>query len=182
MKAELLIDSNSYFRLAQSLHPLLGSHFGEEKYCIYIIKECDKEYSRNSNLQNKFVWVNQEEYIQNRKNKVQIKKQDDNGIYNNIRFIKQFARDNYLNVSEVDIKYLATALELELTLITDDSDMIEVAIEFEIDVLKTLELLKLMLECSHIDIVKIKEITDYWVFNKDLPKDFKDDCKRLFNL
>lgn len=182
MNAKLLIDSNSYFRLAQSLHPLLGSHFGEEKYCISIIKECDKEYSKNSNLQNKFFWVNQEEYIQNRKNQVSLTKNDDNAICNNIRFIKLHARDNYLNVSDVDIKYLATAYELELTLITDDSDMIKVAIEFGIDVLKTLELLKLMLDCSHIDIEKIKEIIEFWVFNKDLPKDFHIDCKRLFNL
>jgi len=148
LEKKLLIDSNSYFRLAQSLHPLLNSTFGKDYYCIYILKECDQEYNENQALQNKFSWVNQ----------------------------------NYLNVSEVDIKYLATALELDLILITDDGDMIAIAKEFEIKVIKSLELLKLMFDCSCISIDMIKEITQYWLYSKDTPKNFREDCLTLFSI
>jgi hypothetical protein len=178
---KLLIDSNSYFRLAQNLHPLLNNPFGKDNYCINILKECDKEYNKNTGLQNKFTWVNQEEYKENRKNQIFYNDSTENAIYNNLNFIKLFAREKHLLVSEVDLKYLATALELEITLITDDSDMIEVANEFEIKVLKSLELLKLMCDSDFITKEKVKEITDYWCYLKDKPKDFKKDCKKLFD-
>lgn len=179
---KLLIDSNSYFRLAQSLHPLLNCQFGNDNHCIYILKECDQEYSKNTGLQNKFSWMNHEEYVKNRKIKLTYDITAQNGVEHNMRFIKTFAQENYLNVSEVDRKYLAVALELDTTLITDDSDMIAVAIEFEIPVMRTLELLKLMLDCNHIDVDKVKEITGYWIYSNDTPKDFKKDCKALFDI
>jgi len=163
------------------LHPLLNCPFGENKYCIYILKECDQEYSNSSALQNKFLWVNQVEYATNRKNVISYSAADDNAISNSIKFIKVFAKENYLNVSIVDVKYLATALELDITLITDDSDMITVAEEFQIKVMKSLELLKLMLDCGYITLDKVKEITDYWCHSKDLPKHFKRDCKNIFD-
>lgn len=179
---KLLIDSNSYFRLAKSLHPLLNVPFGNENYCILILRECDKEYSKNQGLQNKFSWVNQDEFIQNRKNIITYSSDTDNAICNNIRFIKAYARENFLTVSEVDIKYLATSLELDIGLITDDGDMILIAEEFNIRVLSSLQLLKLMSDCSHINIDKIKQIIEYWVYSKDTPRNFKQDCKLLFNL
>ena len=182
LEKKLLIDSNSYFRLAQSLHPLLNSTFGKDYYCIYILKECDQEYNENQALQNKFSWVNQNEYKNNRKKGLLDCSDLDDQIRNNIRFIKVYAQENYLNVSEVDIKYLATALELDLILITDDGDMIAIAKEFEIKVIKSLELLKLMFDCSCISIDMIKEITQYWLYSKDTPKNFREDCLTLFSI
>jgi len=58
--------------------------------------------------------------------------------------------------------------------------MIVVANTYDIKALKTLELLKLMLDCSHIDIKKIREIASYWNYSNDRPKDFVVDYKRLF--
>lgn len=183
LEKKLLIDSNSYFRLAKSIHPLLHNTFGKEfYYTIYILKECDQEYSKSQGLQNKFRWVNQKEYSDNRKKSFLDCTLYDDAICNNIRFIKIHAAEQYLNVSEVDIKYLATALELECILVTDDNYMINIANEFEIQVMSSLELLKLMLVTNKIDINKVKEITDYWLYTKDTPKKFKQDCKRIFNI
>lgn len=178
----ILIDSNSYFRLAQSLHPLLNNPFDNEKYNIFIISECEKEYLKSSSLQNKFPWVNQNEYVENRKNIIKISSSSLNGINNSLNFIKLFAREKYLLVSKVDLKYLAVALELDMILVTDDGAMIEIANDFEINVLKTLELLKLMLDCKFISIGKVKEIINLWKYNNDLPKDFFVDLKKLFKL
>jgi hypothetical protein len=57
-QGRILLDSNAYFRLAQSIRSLLNSPFGEKKYCLYVIKELQAEYEKNSRLKSKFPWVN----------------------------------------------------------------------------------------------------------------------------
>ena len=42
-QSKILIDSNVYFRLAQSIRPLLQVEFGKEKYCLYVIKGLQEE-------------------------------------------------------------------------------------------------------------------------------------------
>jgi hypothetical protein len=37
-QTKILIDTNSYFRLAQNLHPLLKTPFGKAEYTIYAHK------------------------------------------------------------------------------------------------------------------------------------------------
>jgi len=67
MKATILVDSCSYFRLAQSIHPLLKTPFCEEKHVLGVIKELNIEYNKNPSLKHKFFWVTQPEYAENRK-------------------------------------------------------------------------------------------------------------------
>lgn len=62
----ILLDSNAYFRLAQSIRPLLKQTFGKEKYCLYVIKELQNEYDKNPRLKSAFHWVNDPEYKENR--------------------------------------------------------------------------------------------------------------------
>ena len=57
----VILDSCSYFRLAQSIRPLLKNEFGKEKYCLGVIKELEEEYEKNPTLKHKFFWVNQNE-------------------------------------------------------------------------------------------------------------------------
>ena len=58
----VILDSCSYFRLAQSIRPLLKKEFGKEKYCLGVIKELDEEYEKNPALKHKFFWVNQKDF------------------------------------------------------------------------------------------------------------------------
>ena len=55
-----------------------------------------------------------------------------------------------------------------------------VAGEYGITTYKTLELLKLMLDCRYIGIEKIREVAAYWTYLNDKPKDFTMDYKKLF--
>ena len=48
----IIVDSCSYFRLAQSIKPLLKISFGREKHCLGVIDELDKEYEKNPTLKN----------------------------------------------------------------------------------------------------------------------------------
>lgn len=83
-------------------------------------------------------------------------------------------------LSREDIYCIATALEEEIQLVTDDQDMIKTCKEFGVTVLSTLQLLRLMLDNELIDIITVKQITDYWKYEKDLPANFNSDFKLLF--
>lgn len=65
-QSKILVDTNTYLRLAKTIRPLLFETFGENEYCLYILPELNGELS-NSKLQNKFHWVNEEEFCVNRK-------------------------------------------------------------------------------------------------------------------
>jgi len=50
MKSTILVDTCSYFRLAQSINPLLKKPFCEEKHVLSVIKELNLEYNKNPSL------------------------------------------------------------------------------------------------------------------------------------
>jgi len=63
---EILVDTNSYLRLAQNIHPLLGIPFGGEKYALYILPEL-KDELQSSRLKNRFPWALEADYAENRR-------------------------------------------------------------------------------------------------------------------
>lgn len=179
-QTKILLDTNTYLRLAQSIHPLLGNYFGKEKYTLYIHKEIDVELKRSGRLQTKFYWIKQEQYIQNRKKRLVLSRLKQTDIENTYEHIWQYQKDSGLPLSREDIYCIATALEEEIQLVTDDQDMIKTCKEFGVTVLSTLQLLRLMLDNELIDIITVKQITDYWKYEKDLPANFNSDFKLLF--
>ncbi len=178
---KVLLDTNAYLRLAQNIRPLLFVEFGGKKHCLYVIDEFENEFSRSSRLKNKFEWVNDAEYKENRKYKLTVSNKEKKEIE-----IAEDVIDNLykeLTISPVDIKALAIAYVKEIKLITDDTDMHVVATELEVDCIGTLKLLKLMLDNNHISLEKVIEIAEHWNYIKDLPlgyKKFKEEFKQLF--
>ena len=65
-QSKILVDTNAYLRLAQTIDPLLFTPFGDLEYCLYILPELNDELS-NHRLRTKFSWVDEERYIGNRK-------------------------------------------------------------------------------------------------------------------
>lgn len=177
----IILDSCTYFRLAQSIRPLLKSAFGQEKYCLGVIKELDKEYEKNPTLKNKFFWVSQREYGDNRKDCFSPSPRQRSEINHAFFFIRESAREGQLSVSEVDVRGLAYAYVLKMPIVTDDSEMLEVAKEFEIKTFKTLELMKLMVDSGFVEMKQIKPIVSYWIYQNDTPKSFLKDFKRIFS-
>ena len=51
---KLLLDSNAYLRLAQSIHPLLFVEFGEDRTCLYLTEDFEREFARSRRLGTKF--------------------------------------------------------------------------------------------------------------------------------
>jgi hypothetical protein len=179
-ESRILLDSNAYFRLAQSIRPLLNTPFGKENYCLYVLKELQTEYERSPRLKEKFSWVNDPEYSENRTNHLSVTNKERKEIKRAFDFIFDFARHVYPGVSKIDVLCLVHGEQLEIPVVTDDADMLEVAREYGIKTYKTLELLKLMLDCGYIDMAKTREIAAYLAYQNDTPKDFRKDFKKLF--
>lgn len=179
-QSKILIDSNIYFRLAQSIRPLLQAEFGTEKYCLYVIKELQQEYDKNPRLRNRFPWVNDPEFSGNRSQQLQVSRKEKKDIDQAFEFIFDQARTGYPGVSRVDVIILAHAYVLGIPVVTDDGDMLALAGDFEIQTFRTLDLLKLMLECRHIKMAKVREIAGYLAYVKDKPRDYWRDYKKLF--
>ena len=179
-QSKILVDTNAYFRLAQSIRPLLKVEFGEPKYCLYVTKELQDEYDKNPRLRNNFSWENDPEYAENRSHRLQLSRKEQKEIGDTFDFIFDHARTAYPGVSRVDVVVLAHAYVLGIPVVTDDGDMLALAEDFEVKTFKTLDLLKLMLDCEHLDTVKVREIAGYLEYQSDKPKDFRADYKRLF--
>jgi len=179
-QSRILVDSNAYFRLAKSIHPLLNVVFGKKRYCLYVIKELQDEYNRNPRLKSAFSWVNDREYEENRSHLLKITKEEKPEIRRAYDFILDYVRNVHPGVSKVDVHCLAHAEQLRIPVVTDDEEMRTVAGEYGITTYKTLELLKQMLDCRYIGIEKIREIAAYWTYLNDKPKDFIADYKKLF--
>lgn len=178
---ELLIDSCSYFRIVRSLHPLLGKPVGPSKYKVFIHSHFYKEYNKSSRLTDQFHWVNQPEFAANReKFCLNILSEREKEMMRAYTSINAYKRQSRSNISEVDIYALSTAYIQNITLITDDLDMIAAAEEFEISTIKTMKLLQYLHSNKIITDRKLLEIFDFWEHENDCPAGYKSDRSQYF--
>ncbi len=66
-QTKILVDTNSYIRLAKTIHPLLYQTFGDVEYCLYVLPELNKELASHK-LESRFHWINDAEFSGNRRN------------------------------------------------------------------------------------------------------------------
>ena len=178
-QSKILVDTNSYLRLAQTIRPLLFLPFGDGEYCLYILPELNDELS-NRRLKSKFPWVDEDEHKENRKHFPTIGRKQKKSIEGNFEFIWDHVQTELPGPSRVDALYIAYALELDIPVVTDDQDMTELAIAFDAQVMPTLELMKIMHDSDHTDLKTIKGIVDYWRAIGDCPANLHRDLKRFF--
>ncbi len=177
---KLLLDTNAYLRVARSIHPLLFAEFGEDRTCLYLIEEFEREFARSRRLRSKFPWVDEPEYRDNRQVQLQVGRKQRRAIRTAIDFIGDQADTDVLGVSPVDVSVLGHAFVLEIGVVTDDRDMRALGATFGIEIMGTLSLLKLMLDAGHIDFAKVRQIAAYWRHERDLPAKFARNYRRLF--
>jgi len=180
-QSKILLDTNAYLRLAQSIHPLLFEPFGEENYTLYVIDDFQKEFKRSQRLKEKFYWVNESEYVENRKKKIEVSKQNKINIDVAYSIIWEQNITMGLGASRIDVRALAFGNVLNTPVVTDDSNMISLAEEFDITVWGILDLMRLMYDSEYRSINELKTIVDYLEYNKDLPyAGFKKEFKKVF--
>lgn len=180
-QSKILVDTNAYLRLANTIRPLLFAPFGEHEYCLYILPELNEEL-KNHKLQNTFYWITEEEYVENRQHFPKIGRKQNNAIKSTFEYLWDYVQTDLPGPSRVDALYIAYALELKVPVVTDDQDMTALARAFDAKVMPTLELLKIMLECDHTDMKTIKSLCEYWRQFGDQPANMEADFKRLLSM
>lgn len=178
-QSKILVDTNSYLRLAQSIKPLLFDPFGDNQYCLYVIPELNEELDRRR-LKNKFPWVDDPDYRNDRKHYPSVGNKEKRAILDTFDYLWDHVQTELPGPSEVDALYVAYAIELDIYVVTDDEDMISLAKAFGAKFMRTLELLKLMLDAGHIDMGKIRAIVSYWRHIKDTPGQLTKQYRKLF--
>ena len=173
-QTKILVDSNSYFRLAQNIHPLLCVSFGRKDYTLYVHADLNQEFRASSRLQNKFHWVSDSEYVENRKRSISLSKAEKREIDATFDYMWAYAKEAFhqsrgKGPAPIDTRILATALVLDIQVVTDDQDMIELAVEYGVKHLSSLELMKLMLDEGHVGMAKIQRVVAQWQYDNDPP-------------
>lgn len=185
-QTKIIVDSNSYFRLALNIHPLLCQPFGREQYTLYMHAELNAEFRDSPRLQNKFYWAAAPGYRENRKRSLSISKQDKADIAETFDYMWSHVLEAFLDArgkgpSRIDTRIIATASVLNIPVVTDDRDMIELAKEYEVRCISTLALLRLMEMAKHIDRAKVEQVVAQWQYDKDTPyRDWKREYVSLF--
>ena len=179
-QSKILLDTSSYLRLARSIHPLLSQEFGAPRFCCYVLNELDEELGRSGRLRTSFAWALEEEYRVNRARKLTIGRRDRNAIHNANEFIWETVQSEQAGLSRVDALCLAHGFALGIPVVTDDESMVRVADAFQLDVMRSLDLMKLMLDHGRIEMTKVREMVAYWRYAKDAPADLAGHVRRLF--
>jgi len=178
-QSKILVDTNAYIRMARSIRPLLFCEFGLNQYCLYIIPELNQEL-QNRRLANKFPWVDEAEYIDNRKHFPSLSRKQKISIGNMFDFIWSYVKETLMGTSKVDALYIAYAIELNIPVVTDDQEMTNLAKVFDCEIMPTLQVLRIMFDANHIDMNKIDSLVNYWRYIQDEPANLSKDYKRIF--
>ena len=168
-KFRILLDSNAYLRLADSFHPLLGHSFGIENYTLYLIPDFQKEFRKSHRLQNKFGWVDQPEYMENRRKRIRVLKSEKKDIRLTYSFLWAQNISEQLGASRVDVTALAHGYVLNAPVVTDDFDMVALAEQFSIEVWGLLDLLELMYKNNRAGKEQISALIGFLEYINDLP-------------
>jgi hypothetical protein len=170
-RQDVLLDSNAYFRLGNSIHPLLQQVFGSSPiYSLHVLAELDDEYATNIRLRHKFEWVSQTEYRNDRKAKrYELRAEDRSRANKAFSFLLAYADEQKINLSREDLKALAAGHVKGIPVVTDDGGMTHVAEANGVECWSTIKLLRLMVMAGRVDMDKVTEILEYWDYEKDLP-------------
>jgi len=180
-QSKILVDTNIYLRFAQSIHPLLFRPFCPDEFTLYITHRFQREYDRQPRLRDKFFWVNEEKYSDNRSQRINMSRDQrkDAALANG--YISDYNLAQSLGIQEVDIDILSHALALDVPVVTDDREMTQLAKVFSIDVWNSLELMKMMLDCNHVSQKDLDAVVGYMEYMDDLPwQRYIQDYVRMF--
>jgi hypothetical protein len=62
----VLLDTNTYLRLAKRVRPAVGVAFGQKGYVLTILKAVEDEVHRSPRLRHKYPWFDDDEFAAER--------------------------------------------------------------------------------------------------------------------
>lgn len=180
----VLLDTNTYLRLAKRIKPLLGVPFGQRNYVLTILKDVEEEVHRSNRLRSSYPWFSEAELVQERLAK-RVKLTPDEKIQIDITVsifqghiqsnIDRFLSNGRQPPSPVDCKVLAfTQVRQPAIVATDDLGMHTLATDFGIQIWHGYELLARMRTAKKVDNDLVREIYAALEANGDLTRTWSD--------
>lgn len=192
----LLLDTNAYFRLAKSFHPLLGKVLpasgSTPARVLRVISEVDREFEANTALMSKFHWVAEAPYQHNRKqNILGLTGKQPTLIADKRKFIEfgvrmsraEFKAKKVSPPSPTDCLVLAYGEVLGIDVVSDDGGMVYTAstvMGLKCGVQGSLDVLHALLQSNQITLAQIKSAARFLDYEHDLPGSWRRDSMKLF--
>ena len=173
----VLLDTNTYLRLAKRIRPLLGVKFGQKDYVLTVLKDVEDEVRRNRTLRFKFPWFDDEAFGNERDAaQVRLKAAERQTLENAQSILRGHVLvdvDRYTTggrqpPSDTDCRVLAFGQVRDAIVVTDDLGMHLLAEDFELPIWHGWQLLAKMQTAKLVDNGRVREIYDALERNGDL--------------
>ncbi len=173
----VLLDTNTYLRLAKRIRPLLGVKFGQKDYVLTVLKDVEDEVRRSRTLRFRFPWFDDEAFGTER-DAAQIRLSTaEKAALDNARSVlrghvlsdvDRYTTGGRHPPSDTDCRVLAFGQIREAIVVTDDLGMHSLADDFELPIWHGWELLSKMKAAKKVDNDLIRDIYDALERNGDL--------------
>lgn len=173
----VLLDTNTYLRLAKRIRPMLGVSFGQKNYVLTVLKVVETEVRRNPRLSFKHPWFDLEDFSRERDAAhICLTAAEKIALENAQGILLGFVRldlDKYITggrspPSPTDCRILAFGQIRSAIVVTDDLGMHLLAADFEIPIWHGWQLLSKMKAAKLISNDLIRDIYDALERNGDL--------------
>ena len=190
MTTLVLLDTNTYLRLAKRVRPFIGLEFGQVPYVLTVLKVTEDEVRRNPHLQFRNPWFDQTEYAQERMakqvsltavEKAQIEAAQ-SVLLGWVRMdVDRFTSYGRSPPGEADCWLLAFGQVRPAVVVTDDLGMHELVKDFaDIKVWHGYELLAKLRTAKVVNDALIRDIYEALEANGDLTKTWREAKHKAF--
>lgn len=182
MTTEVLLDTNTYLRLAKRIRPAVGRQFGQVPYVVVILKAVEDEVHRSPRLKFHNPWFDEPEFAQERLAKQKRLSADDKSAMTLVQDVLlgmvQMEVDKYTSHGRhppgaTDCWLLAYAQVKNAVVVTDDLGMDTLASEAGLKVWHGFELLAKLKTAKVVDNELIREIYDALERNGDMTETWR---------
>jgi predicted nuclease of predicted toxin-antitoxin system len=182
VSTEVLLDTNTYLRLAKRIRPAVGRQFGQVPYVVVILKVVEEEVHRSPKLQFKNPWFDEPELVQERMAKQTrlsaAEKQDMKLVQEVLLGTVQLDIDKYTSHGRsppgaTDCWLLAYGQVKDAIVVTDDLGMHTLAAEAGLKVWHGFELLAKLKSAKVVDNDLVREIFDALERNSDMTETWR---------
>lgn len=185
----VLLDTNTYLRLAKRIRPLLGCPFGEENYVVTILKDVEDEVHKSSRLSFYYPWFDSTEHVNERLAKqVRLTVADKQTLsitqsilHGSVKGDPRYFKIRRHPPSPTDCRVLAFNQIRQSIIVTDDIGMHILADDFNIPIWHGYELVQKMLEAQKINHELVREIYAALENNRDMTKSWEEAKHTVFS-
>lgn len=185
----VLLDTNTYLRLAKRVRPAIGVTFGQKGYVLTILKAVEDEVHRNPRLRHRYPWFDDAEFANERMAKQVRLSADERSSIEAVQSVLHAAvledADKFTSGGRsppgmTDCWLLAFGQVRSAIVATDDLGMHALAEDFGIKVWHGYELLDKLRSARVVNADLIREIYDALERNGDLTATWRDARTRIF--